>query len=324
MPPIGKGRISTVMNTPEPTPSSPDWSDAVFKASVEIEDLYNNRKENCKSLTGLPALDLNLCGLREEGLLVMKGLPGTGMSSLARNIVLNNVLGLQHVTQKPVVVFDSRLSEKDFAFRLMCIHEKLNAQRLMHGQISRKHYERLLGVSNKLKETSLHFRSLREFTIDQLVDEVRMLKDTQQIELLVIDKLDLFFSAPPKEVEVAGVITKLKALSKELHLPIITFCYLDRGSEISENFFMPSPEDLNPWHTALREADVIGLMYRPSLFPEHWLSDDGSLVIVELVRNNLGFSGTLNLNYSRETQLFQERSDAVSRDDAGFDNDLPF
>lgn len=236
--------------------------------------------DNGGGISGLPTgfidLDRKLGGLHKSDLIILAGRPGMGKTSLATNIAFNVAHArLKAQTQarddddKPeggiVAFFSLEMSAEQLATRLLSDFAQIEAHRIRTGDIKRDEYERLLDASRTLQTLPLHIDETGGISIDQLMARARRLKRTHGLDLLIIDYLQLVTASSRRSEgrvqEVSEITQNLKALAKELKVPLIALSQLSRQVESRDNK-RPQLSDLRESGSIEQDADIVLFVYR--------------------------------------------------------------
>ncbi len=228
--------------------------------------------------TGLIDLDKKLGGLHKSDLIILAGRPGMGKTSLATNIAFNVALARlksQRANanaaeeERPeggvVAFFSLEMSAEQLATRLLSDHAQIEAYKIRTGDISTREYESLKDAAATLQSLPLHIDETGGITIEHLMARARRLQRTHGLDLLIIDYLQLV-TAPSRRSEgrvqeVSEITQNLKALAKELQVPVIALSQLSRQVESRDNK-RPQLSDLRESGSIEQDADIVLFVYR--------------------------------------------------------------
>jgi replicative DNA helicase len=228
----------------------------VMEAIEEIEKLYENRG----AITGLPTgfieLDRMTSGLHPAEMIVIAARPSMGKTAFAMNIAEHVAL---HVG-KAVAVFSLEMSSPQLVQRMLCSRGKINLKKVRNGFLSERDFPALTAVAAKLAESPLFIDDTAGFSISELRAKARRLKSQHDIQLIVIDYLQLLRgssrrSQENRQLEISEISAGIKALAKELYIPVIVIAQLNRQPELRGNG--------TPRLSDLRESGSIGFV-RPA------------------------------------------------------------
>ncbi|MDX2234354.1 MAG: replicative DNA helicase [Hyphomonadaceae bacterium] len=226
--------------------------------------------------TGLIDLDKKLGGLHKSDLIILAGRPGMGKTSLATNIAFNVAKArLEYNRRNPaedekpeggiVAFFSLEMSAEQLATRLLSDAADIEAYRIRTGDIRKEEYQRLVDTSQELHALPLHIDETGGISIDHLMARARRLQRTHGLDLLIIDYLQLITASARKSEgrvqEVSEITQNLKALAKELRVPVIALSQLSRQVESRENK-RPQLSDLRESGSIEQDADIVLFVYR--------------------------------------------------------------
>ena len=243
--------------------------DLVMAAIEQIEKLYENRG----SVTGIPTgfldLDRMTSGLHPAEMIVIAARPSMGKTALAMNIA-------EHVAMnvgKPVAVFSLEMSSQQLVQRLLCSRAKVDLQRVRDGFLSERDFPSLTAAAAKLAAAKMFIDDTPGLSIMELRAKARRMKSQHDVQLIVIDYLQLLRSTSRRaqdnrQLEISEISAGIKALAKELNLPIIVVAQLNRQPDTRGG--RPRLSDLRESGSIEQDADVVGLLVRP----EYYETDD--------------------------------------------------
>ena len=214
--------------------------------------------------TGFYDLDELTDGLHEAEMIVLAARPSMGKTSLAMNIVEHVVFELK----QPVGVFSLEMTADSLIERMICSHGRLDSKKVRKGFLSDRDYPRIHAVVGKLHKAPLFIDDSPGLTILQLRAKARRMHSQHGIKLIVIDYLQLLHSTSRRAMdnrqqEVAEISSGIKALAKELKLPVIVVCQLNREIERDNKHRKPRLSDLRESGSIEKDADLVGLLYQP-------------------------------------------------------------
>ncbi|HEV2210786.1 MAG TPA: replicative DNA helicase [Verrucomicrobiae bacterium] len=235
--------------------------DLVKRAINTIED-YHQRQGTLTGIgTGFVDLDRMTTGLHGGEMIVIAARPSVGKTSLAMNIV-------EHVaiTQAlPVGVFSLEMSADSLVLRMLCSHSRVNLRNVREGFLAERDFPKLTGSAGKLAHAPLFIDDSSGLSILQLRAKARRLHQQYGIKLFVVDYLQLLHStarrAENRQQEIADISSGIKALAKELNVPVIVLSQLNREVE-REKGRAPRLSDLRESGAIEQDADLVGLLYR--------------------------------------------------------------
>jgi replicative DNA helicase len=256
--------------------------------------------------TGFYDLDKMTSGLKGGDMFVLAGRPSTGKTSLAMNIAERAALD----NGVPVGVFSLEMTKASLTRRLMCSRAKVNERTLLQGVASEADIAKMSVASSAYhRANNIHIDDTANMPILQLRARARRMHQRHKIGLLVIDYLQLLKSVTGRNSnrvdELTGVSNGIKALAKELDIPVIVLAQLNREIE-KDGCRKPRLSDLRECGAIEQDADIVGMLYRPEENP-----DPTALVIpVNLCINKQrnGPIGDVELTFFKEYTRFESRS----------------
>ncbi len=218
-------------------------------------------------LTGIPTgfsdLDKMTSGLHGGEMIVLAARPSMGKTSLAMNVVEHVVLE----EKLPVGVFSLEMTAESLVLRMLCSRARVNLQSVRDGFLAERDFPRLTGAAGKMAGAPLFIDDTAGLSILQLRAKARRMHQQYGVKLFVIDYLQLLHStarkAENRQQEIADISNGVKALAKELKVPVIVLSQLNRDMERDKNR-KPRLSDLRESGSIEQDADVVALLYRPS------------------------------------------------------------
>ncbi|HRD76424.1 MAG TPA: replicative DNA helicase [Hyphomicrobiaceae bacterium] len=240
--------------------------------------------------TGLADLDNKMGGLQSSDLIVLAGRPSMGKTALATNIAFNiakafktekQTDGTEKVVDGAVVGFFSlEMSAEQLATRILSEQSEISSEKIRRGMIDEADFGRLVRASQEMSSVPLYIDQTGGITIAQLAARARKLKRQRGLGLLIIDYLQLLSgsgkrSSDSRVQEVSEITTGLKALAKELNVPIIALSQLSRQVETREDK-RPQLSDLRESGSIEQDADVVMFVFREEYYVERTKPAEGT------------------------------------------------
>ncbi len=229
--------------------------------------------------SGLRDLDKRMGGLHPSDLLILAGRPGMGKTALATKIAFGaaralvaraKAAGDDAVPTETVAVFSLEMAAEQLAARLLADASEVNSDRIRRGDIQQRDFDRFVAASRELSALPLEIDDTPALTISQLRTRCRRLKRTRGLALVVVDYLQLMRPAPGtrpenRVLEISQITQGLKAIAKEMSVPVIALSQLSRAVENREDK-RPQLADLRESGTIEQDADVVMFVYRDDYY----------------------------------------------------------
>ena len=290
--------------------------DLVKKAITTIEDFHQRQGMLTGVGTGFTDLDKMTSGLHGGEMVVIAARPSVGKTSLAMNIA-------EHVAieqRLPVGVFSLEMTSESLVLRMLCSRSRVNLRNVREGFLAERDFPKLTGSAGKLANAPLFIDDSSALSILQLRAKARRMWQQYGIKLFVVDYLQLLHStarrADNRQQEIADISSGIKSLAKELSVPVIVLSQLNRELEREKNR-KPRLSDLRESGAIEQDADVVGLLYKPSSDDE----ESGSAVEEDAVPMNLliakqrnGPTGDVNLTFLKSYTRFESAAKVSAED----------
>ncbi|OGW29548.1 MAG: replicative DNA helicase [Nitrospirae bacterium GWC2_57_13] len=238
----------------------------IVKSSFEtIERLYE-RKE---MITGLPTgfidLDKMTSGLQPNDLIIIAGRPSMGKTAFCLNIAAYAAME----KEKPVAIFSLEMAKEQLVIRMLCSEARVDAHRLRTGFLSDADWPKLTMAAGRLSEASIFIDDTAAISVLEMRAKARRLKAEHGLELIIVDYLQLMRGrgdSDSREQEISNISRSLKALAKELQVPVIALSQLNRAVETRGKDKRPMLADLRESGAIEQDADVIFFIYRDEVY----------------------------------------------------------
>ncbi|PZA12222.1 replicative DNA helicase [Rhodopseudomonas palustris] len=287
--------------------------------------------------TGLRDLDTRMGGLQHSDLIVLAGRPGMGKTALATNIAYNVAKAYRGEVQPDgstktinggiVGFFSCEMSAEQLATRILAEQAEIASSKIRRGGISDADFDKIRDVSIELQSLPLFVDETGGLSIAQLTARARRLKRQKGLDMLVVDYIQLLQGSSKKGdnrvQEVTEITTSLKALAKELNIPIIALSQLSRQVE-SRDDKRPQLADLRESGSIEQDADVVMFVFREEYYlqnkeprpgtPEHekWATDmelvHGKAEVI-IAKQRHGPTGTVDLQFEGQFTRFSDLTD---------------
>lgn len=289
------------------TSSTEGWKEMVYKTTGKI--IEGNILEGGVP-TGFKDLDKELRGLHNSDMIVLAARPSMGKTSLAMNIAEHAALGRGGGKRCPVGVFSLEMSQEQLVRRMLFSRAKVGAWKNMFSQEDRA---RIASAADQLGSASIIVDDSSGLDVMDLRARARRMKRIYRVELIVIDYLQLLAdkrrARDGRQQETASISNSIKAMAKELNIPILILSQLSRAAEQSGRDNKPRLSDLRDSGAIEQDADVVLLLQRPSYYNKELEAGSGedTLAIVDIAKHRNGPTGEVELNFFREYTRFEDR-----------------
>lgn len=277
------------------------WLKRTFQ---HLSDIKNHSRGITGVSSGYKRLDLMTSGFQKGDLVVLAARPSMGKTALALCMTANAAFN-----EGVVGFFSLEMSAEQLALRLLSIQSGIAHQHIRNATISSQEWLELTNVAARLAQTKIFIDDTAMLDLNELRAKARRLKAEHQLQLLVVDYLQLIRSARRHEnrhQEVSEISRSLKALAKELNVPIIALSQLSRAVE-SRMDKRPILSDLRESGAIEQDADLIMFLYREVVYNHDTEQPAQAELIIGKQRN--GPTGTVYLNFAKELTRFEDAED---------------
>jgi replicative DNA helicase len=286
----------------------------VLDAVDRIASIYQARGEIAGLSTGFSDLDKLTGGLQPGEMIVLAGRPSMGKTALAMNIAEYVASELK----KPVAIFSLEMGADKLAERMLCSRAKIDLQKLRDGFFRERDFTALTQVASQIADAPLYVDDSANLTIAELKARARRLKSRHDIQLVVIDYLQLLRAVSRKaqenrQIEITEISCGIKALAKELRIPVIVLAQLNRQPEARvKEGGRPRLSDLRESGSIEQDADVVGLLYRAEYYEadEDVRTEKAGEAELILAKQRNGPTGEVPLTFLRQFTRFENRARA--------------
>ncbi len=269
-----------------------------------------NRK---RTITGLPTgfyqLDELTSGMNPGDLIIIAGRPGMGKTAFALNVAVNACSSQHHGNGYcPVAVFSLEMPKEQLAQRMLANEAKVDSKRLRQGRLTQDDWRNLTVAAGKLHELPIFIDDTAAISLLELRAKARRIRAEHGLSLIVIDYMQLMRSgskSDSREQEISEISRTLKALAKDLGIPIIALSQLNRAVETrSGKDKRPQLSDLRESGAIEQDADTIWFVYRDEVYNQDSTQDHGVAEII-VGKQRAGATGTCRLRFIAENTRFE-------------------
>jgi replicative DNA helicase len=280
-------------------------ADVLVGSLKTIEQLYEQKQAVTGVATGFADLDALTSGLQPSDLIIVAGRPSMGKTAFCLNIAENAAMR----SDVGVAVFSLEMSKEQLAMRMLCSEARVDLARVRTGHLSEREFPKLAMAAGRLADAPIYVDDTPALSVLELRAKARRLKrdPAAKLGLIIVDYIQLMRSSEGKdsrEQEISEISRSLKALAKELSLPVVALSQLNRQVE-SRHPPIPRLADLRESGAIEQDADVICFLYREEYYVED--SDKKGMAEVILSKQRNGPTGNVELTFLKEFTRFENR-----------------
>src|SRR5215470_13269851 len=280
-------------------------SDVLVGSIKTIERLYEQKQAVTGVPTGFSDLDRLTAGLQPSDLIIVAGRPSMGKTAFCLNIAEHAALrgGIG------VAIFSLEMAKEQLAMRMLCSEARVDLARVRTGHLSDREFPKLAMAAGRLADTPIYIDDTPALSVLELRAKARRLKRDpgSKLGLVVVDYIQLMRSAEGRdnrEQEISEISRSLKALAKELNVPVVALSQLNRQVE-NRNPPIPRLADLRESGAIEQDADVIMFLYREEYYQED--SDKKGVADIIVAKQRNGPIGNIELTFLKEYTRFENR-----------------
>ena len=278
----------------------------IGKLVIDVFDKVEKRSQEKNALTGLASgfrdLDRLTSGLQASDLILVAARPSMGKTAFTLNIATYVAVKLK----QPVAFFSLEMSNVQLVQRMLCAEGGIDSQALRSGELTDDDWKRLIIASDRLTKAPIYIDDTPGITVAELRAKARRIKSDHGLSLVVIDYLQLMQGRASKngdnrQQEISEISRSLKALARELGVPVIALSQLSRSVE-SRTIKRPMLSDLRESGSLEQDADIVMFLYRDEYYNEDSERKDQADVIIAKHRN--GPIDTITLFFEKRFTKF--------------------
>ena len=244
--------------------------DEAMRQTIEMaSNAYKNEEGIVGVPTGLKDLDDRLGGLHKSDLVIIAGRPSMGKTALATNIAFNAAKKIQEMGEKSSVAFFSlEMSSEQLSTRILAEQSRIKSNDIRRGKISEEQFDKFIETSKDISELPLYIDETPAITIAALSNRARRIKRIYGLDMIVIDYIQLMRASNSNNgrvQEISEITQGLKALAKELAVPVLALSQLSRAVEQRDDK-KPQLSDLRESGSIEQDADVVMFVYREAYY----------------------------------------------------------
>ncbi|MDD2702863.1 MAG: replicative DNA helicase [Candidatus Omnitrophica bacterium] len=274
----------------------------IIKDTIEtIDRLYQNKSHVTGIPTGYIDFDLKTAGLQNSDFIIVAARPSMGKSAFALGMAEYAAV----VEKIPVAFFSVEMSKEQLVQRLLCSHAKVDANKVRTGYLATSDWPRLTAAAGRLSDSPLYIDDTPAISVMELRAKARRLKASHDIRLIILDYLQLmrgYGNTESRQQEISDISRSLKALARELNVPVIGISQLSRAVESRESH-RPQLSDLRESGAIEQDADVVVLILREEYYNPTPENEGIAEIIIAKQRN--GPVGSCRLAFLKEYTKFE-------------------
>ena len=268
----------------------------IIDGNIEtLEERQGNKAMVTGVPTGFTRLDNLTSGLQKSELIILAARPSMGKTALALNIARNAAVD----ANVPVAIFSLEMSKEQLSMRLLCSEARIDSSRLRGGFFSMEDWRKLTDAAGVLSDTSIFIDDTPDISAMEIRAKARRLKMEKDIGLVIIDYLQLMkgrMSAERRDLEISEISRSLKALAKELDIPVMALSQLNRMLE-QRNDKQPRLSDLRESGALEQDADVVAFIYRDEMYNSDENNPKKGTADILIRKNRNGPTGEATLTF---------------------------
>lgn len=274
---------------------------------IDAFNRINKLQTSGAAITGVPTgfkdLDILTAGLQPSDLILIAARPSMGKTALVLNIA-------QHAAireKKSVALFSLEMSKEQLVQRMLCCEAPIDSQKMRIGALEENDWLKLIDAADKLNGSNIYIDDTPGISVMQMRSKARRLKAEHGLDLLIIDYLQLMQGSSSsgrnenRQQEISEISRSLKALARELSVPVIALSQLSRSVE-SRQIKRPMLSDLRESGSLEQDADIVAFLYREDYYDKETENKDITEIIIAKHRN--GPVETVNLLFQKHFTRF--------------------
>jgi replicative DNA helicase len=268
-----------------------------------IEKLYERKELVTGVPSGFEKMDELTSGLQKSDLIIIAGRPSMGKTAFALDIAKHAALE----SGIPVAIFSLEMSKEQLAIRMLASEAKVDSQRIRKGFLGETDWPKLITAASKLSESQIFIDDTAAITVLEMKAKARRLKADTGLGLVIIDYLQLMRSGgfkDSREQEISEISRSLKALAKELSVPVIALSQLNRKVEDRTNK-RPQMADLRESGAIEQDADLIAFIYRDEVYNRSEDNPEKGIAEIIIGKQRNGPTGIVKLAFLEKYTSFE-------------------
>ncbi|WP_100332672.1 replicative DNA helicase [Bacillus xiapuensis] len=275
--------------------------DVLVRTYDNIELLHNRKGDVTGIPTGFAELDRMTAGFQRNDLIIVAARPSVGKTAFALNIAQN----VATKTNENVAIFSLEMGAEQLVMRMLCAEGNINAQNLRTGSLTDEDWRKLTMAMGSLSNSGIYIDDTPGVRIGEIRSKCRRLKQEHGLGMILIDYLQLIQgsgrSGENRQQEVSEISRSLKALARELEVPVIALSQLSRGVEQRQDK-RPMMSDIRESGSIEQDADIVAFLYRDDYYDKE--SENKNIIEIIIAKQRNGPVGTVQLAFVKEYNKF--------------------
>jgi replicative DNA helicase len=275
--------------------------DVLVRTYDNIEVLTNRKGDVTGIPTGFAELDRMTAGFQRNDLIIVAARPSVGKTAFALNIAQN----VATKTEENVAIFSLEMGAEQLVMRMLCAEGNINAQNLRTGSLTDEDWRKLTMAMGSLSNAGIYIDDTPGIRVGDIRSKCRRLKQEQGLGMIMIDYLQLIQgngrSGENRQQEVSEISRSLKALARELEVPVIALSQLSRGVEQRQDK-RPMMSDIRESGSIEQDADIVAFLYRDDYYDKE--SENKNIIEIIIAKQRNGPTGTVSLAFVKEYNKF--------------------
>ncbi len=303
------------------------WASLIDDAWIEINMVLDGKKSGQGLTTGYNKMDLVLQGFRKAEMIVLAARPSMGKTALALNIMERIATSRGKKDEvHPVAIFSLEMSAEALTRRMLCTRARVSSHELGRGICSAEDHGELMSAADVLRDAPIFIDDAAGLSPPEMRSRARRMVKRHKIEFIVVDYLQMMSwperSQNGRQNEVAAISSAMKAMAKELNVPVMILSQLSRRPE-DRSTGMPKLSDLRDSGAIEQDADVVMMLRRPCRYTEDVDAEDKTLAIIDVAKHRNGPTGEIKMNFEERYTRFEDRDERTREEPVAMDDD-PF
>jgi replicative DNA helicase len=282
----------------------------IIKDSIRtIERLYEKKELVTGVPTGFEKMDDMTSGLQKSDLIIIAGRPSMGKTAFALNIAQYAALE----ASIPVAVFSLEMSKEQLALRMLSAESRVDSQRIRRGFLGETDWPKLITAASRLSEAPIYIDDTPAITVLEMKAKARRLKAEVDLGLIILDYLQLMRGGgyrESREQEISEISRSLKALAKELNVPVVALSQLNRKVE-DRTIKKPQMADLRDSGAIEQDADVIAFIYRDEVYDKSEENPERGMAEIIIGKQRNGPTGMIKLAFQEKYTRFENLARSI-------------